>query len=255
MMAMSTFLALGCGLGLPYFVIALFPAFSRVLPRPGAWMNTFKQVLAFPMYASAAWLIWVLAQQTGADGVFVALLGMVVLAFAIWLLQLPVATRSMRTLQVGVSIATCAGAVALALTTGSQATPLVDARSAHEASEPFTQERLDSLRAIGKPVFVNLTAAWCITCKVNERIALSGDAFRAALSSGGYTYLKGDWTRQNPEITTMLESFGRAGVPLYVVYPPHGGNAVVLPQVLTQATVLQALAGHRQTVATSGDST
>jgi thiol:disulfide interchange protein DsbD len=253
--AMATFLVLGFGLALPYLALSLFPIFARVLPRPGGWMNTLKQILAFPLYASVAWLVWVLAQEAGADGVFAVLLGMVAIAFAIWLWRSQSGSGPARRLRAAVCSAVLLGSVILAVTVVHQKATLAGTLAVNDLSEPFSRVELDRLRARGKPVFINLTAAWCITCQVNERVALSGEGFRAALRAGGFAYLKGDWTRQNPEITRILESFGRAGVPLYVVFPPNGGQAVVLPQVLTESIVVEALRLSTPTsIAMSGDS-
>ena len=251
--AMGTFLVLGFGLALPYLVLSLVPAFARMLPRPGRWMNTLKQFLAFPLYVSAAWLVWVLAQQASADGVFAVLLGMVAIAFAIWLWRLEIGRPVARAARATLCLAALLGSVALAITIAPLQTRSSASATASDVSEPFTRDRLDHLRDSGRPVFVNLTAAWCITCKVNERVALSGDAFRVALKAGGFTYLKGDWTRGDPEITRLLESYGRQGVPLYLVFPPRG-QAVVLPQMLTESVVVEALKTSAQTsIALSGE--
>ncbi len=241
--AMSVFLVLGLGLALPYLLLTLFPALARALPRPGPWMGTMKQVLAFPLYASAAWLVWVLAQQAGVDSVFLALIGMVVLAFAFWLFgRRSSSARGTFWRRAGFTAALVAGiGLAASISGAPVATTAAAAANGDELSEAYDAAKLDRLRSAGKPVFINMTAAWCITCKVNERVALSGDAFRNALKAGGYSYLKGDWTNQNPEISRLLESFGRAGVPLYVVYPAQGGQPQVLPQLLTESIVVEAL--------------
>jgi len=224
-------------------VPTLFPALARALPRPGPWMGTMKQVLAFPLYASAAWLVWVLAQQAGVDSVFLALIGMVVLAFAFWLFgRRSSSARGTFWRRAGFTAALVAGiGLAASISGAPVATTAAAAANGDELSEAYDAAKLDRLRSAGKPVFINMTAAWCITCKVNERVALSGDAFRNALKAGGYSYLKGDWTNQNPEISRLLESFGRAGVPLYVVYPAQGGQPQVLPQLLTESIVVEAL--------------
>jgi len=246
--AMATFIALGLGLALPYLALTVFPGLANKLPKPGVWMNTLKQALAFPLYVSTAWLVWVLAQQSDANGVFVALLGMILLALAIWLWNLPVKEPGKpslrRTLQVACSLAALGISVALALsmqTSNAPAATQIAGNKEHGLSQPFVQDRFDAARAAGQPVFINMTAAWCVTCKVNERVALSGAAFKQALSDGGFTYFKGDWTNQNPEITRLLANFDRAGVPLYVVYPAQGGKPVVLPQLLTESLVVEAL--------------
>lgn len=237
--AMATFIALGVGLALPYLALTLFPGMARVFPKPGAWMNTLKQALAFPLYISAAWLIWVLAQQSDANGVFLALLGMILLALAIWLWQLPSRGALHRTLQL--SGAAVVGVISVVLALNMQTSTVPAHTTTAGISQPFVQEQFDAARASGQPMFINLTAAWCVTCKVNERVALSGAAFQQALSDGGYTYFKGDWTNQNPDITRLLANFDRAGVPLYVVYPAQGGKPIVLPQILTESIVVEAL--------------
>jgi thiol:disulfide interchange protein DsbD len=147
-------------------------------------------------------------------------------------------------LQVASSLVVVVISIALALsmqTSTAPATAQIAGSNEHGISQPFVQDRFDAARASGQPVFINLTAAWCVTCKVNERVALSGAAFKQALSDGGFTYFKGDWTNQNPDITRLLANFDRAGVPLYVVYPAHGGEPVVLPQLLTESIVVEAL--------------
>ncbi|MEA1831658.1 protein-disulfide reductase DsbD family protein [Methylobacterium durans] len=233
------FASLGLGLALPFLALTAWPGALARLPRPGAWMETLKGALAFPVYATAAWLVWVLAQQVGPTGLLAALLGLVLVAFAAWAWEQgrharPVAAR----LAQGLALAALLGAGALAL--GLDRDRAIVASAAGEGAEPFTQARLAALLGEGRPVFVNLTAAWCITCQVNERTALATDAVQAALKARGITYLKGDWTNQNPEITQLLERHGRSGVPLYLLYTGAGAPAV-LPQILTKGTVLTAL--------------
>ncbi len=230
---LAVFLALGLGLALPFLVLAFWPAAQRWLPRPGAWMDTFKQFLAFPMYAAVVWLLWVLAQQAGPDGVALALGGLVLIAFALWVRR---AGRGV--LAGGVTVAS----LALALGTAAWIKPVaaVDAR-AESSVEPYSAERLADLRAQNKPVFVNMTAAWCISCLVNERVALSRPEVREAFAKAGITYLKGDWTREDPKITAVLKAHGRSGVPLYLYYAPGAAEAQVLPQILTPGLVIEAV--------------
>ncbi len=232
MVTAAVFLAMGLGLAAPYLVLAFIPGLARLLPRPGAWMDTLRGALAFPMYAAAAWLFWVLAQQAGPDGVLAGAAGLVLLAFAAWSLG-----RAQRAgVRWGLALAGMAVAAALALLPG-----LTTAASGPvpvaEGTEPFTPARLATLRAEGRPVFVNMTASWCVTCLVNERLALSPAAVREAFRARGVVYLKGDWTRQDPGITAFLREHGRDGVPLYVLYAP-GQEGVVLGQVLTEGAVL-----------------
>jgi thiol:disulfide interchange protein len=211
------------------------------LPRPGAWMETLKQVLAFPLYATAAWLVWVLSIQTGSDGVMAAALAFVGIGFAAWL-----ASKTALSSLPARLLAPALAAIVLAAGLSMATTPQTDGAAAgSEAAvlkeEPFTQARLDELQAQGRPVFVNLTAAWCITCKVNERVALKSNSVAQAFQSGGIVYLKGDWTRANPEITDLLQRFGRAGVPLYLFYPGRGAEPHVLPQLLTAGLLLDEI--------------
>lgn len=237
------FLALGLGLALPFLVLAFAPGLQRLLPRPGRWMETLKQFLAFPLYATVAWLVWVLSFQVGASGLLAALAGIVLIAFGAWSWRMSQQEEIVwrRVLQ-GMAAASIAGVIALAAMIGLDrpAGASVEVASSKSPSEPFSQQKLDALLASGKPVFLNMTAAWCITCLVNERTALSTDAVRAAFAGKRIAYLKGDWTRRNPEITRLLERFGRSGVPLYVLYR-SGSEPVVLPQILTPSLVLDAL--------------
>ncbi len=232
--AMAAILMLGLGLAMPYLLLTAIPAAARLLPKPGEWMNTFKQVLAFPLFASAAWLVWVLAQQTDPDAVLATLLGMTALGFALWLFGQGGAVRR------SVAMVSIAGALML-VSTIQTADTTETAIAGPEGSERFSQARFDALRAEGRPVLVNMTAAWCITCKVNERVALSSDAFYAALTASGTAYLVGDWTREDPEITRVLRQYDRAGVPLYVLFYPDARPPQVLPQLLTVSMVVDAL--------------
>ena len=240
---LAVFLALGLGLALPFLVLAFVPGLQRLLPRPGRWMETLKQFLAFPLYATVAWLIWVLSFQVDAPGLLAALAGLVLIAFGAWAYGLSQGRRdvSARVLQ-GVAAVSVAGIVALAIVIDMYRPVEMTAQDASSkaGSEAFSQQKLDTLLASGQHVFVNMTAAWCITCLVNERTALSTGAVREAFAGKRITYLKGDWTNRNPEITRLLEKFGRSGVPLYVLYR-GGREPVVLPQILTQSLVLDAL--------------
>ncbi len=240
--ALAVFAAMGFGLALPYLLLSVTPALARALPKPGPWMVRFKQFLAFPMYATAAWLVWVLMQQAGPDAAFAAMLGLVLLAFALWVW--PVASVGGKGAWVRGAVAALAliGAAGLLAAGASAKAPDARAEAKNDLAERFTAARLAQLRAEGRPVLVNMTAAWCITCKVNERVALSGDGFAGALKKHGVAYLQGDWTSRDTEITRYLERYGRAGVPLYALYPAGGGEPRVLPQLLDPGTVRQALA-------------
>jgi thiol:disulfide interchange protein DsbD len=242
-LTMAVFLAMGIGLAAPYLALAGLPAFARVLPRPGAWMDVVRQGLAFPMYGACAWLLWVMSQEAGSAGVAGAAFGLVLVGFAGWAFRL--AQRSIRTRgrRIAQGAALAAALAALTVLSGIAAETSVPAGQAAEPGvERFSAERLAALRREGRPVFVNMTAAWCVSCLVNERVALSQPAVRQAFATRGVVYLKGDWTRQDAEITRFLRGYGRDGVPLYVLYPP-GPNASpkMLPQILTETAVLSAL--------------
>ncbi|CAH2600187.1 Cytochrome c-type biogenesis protein DsbD, protein-disulfide reductase [Rhodovastum atsumiense] len=238
LMTVGVFAALGLGLAAPYVVLAAVPAFGRLMPRPGAWMEVLRQALAFPMYGSCVWLLWVISQEAGSTGVVGAAAGLVLVGFAAWAVGLGQRAKA-RGRRLAMAAAGAAVLAALTVLSGLAATP---AGQVSEAGiEPYSPDRLAALRAEGRPVFVNMTAAWCVTCLVNERVALSPAAVRRQFAQRGVTYLKGDWTLRDPEITRFLRSHGRDGVPLYVLYPSGGGTPVLLPQILTEAVVIAAL--------------
>ncbi len=230
------FAAMGLGLALPYAVLGLAPGLARLLPRPGAWMERLKQFLAFPMYAAAAWLVWVLAQLAGADGVALGLLGALLVGFAAW--ALGVAQQGGARLARGAALVAALGALALLPGVGASPAPAL-AAGPHEA---WSAARVEVLRAEGRAVFVNLTAAWCISCKVNERVALETMAVQAAFAERRVAQLVGDWTRGDAAITAVLRQHAREGVPLYLLYPAGGGPPVILPQILTEGMLLRAIA-------------
>ncbi|MBN9490975.1 MAG: thioredoxin family protein [Alphaproteobacteria bacterium] len=247
----AVLLAMGLGLALPYLALTFTPALQRMMPRPGVWMDRLRQFLAFPMYASAVWMIWVLTQQTGADGVLYALGGMILIAFAIWLLRFATAASPALWLRRGIA------AVAVLLAFGA-AWKLEDQPAAASASsgpsagvnfegwERFSRARLDEAVASRKPVFVDFTAAWCITCLVNERVALETADTRRAFERTGTVKLKGDWTNRDPEITALLKELGRAGVPLYLYWPAGAERPTILPQILTEASMVATLTSSHQ---------
>ena len=230
--ALAVFLALGAGFALPVLSLSLWPAWTRWLPRPGPWTGRLQQVLAFPMYSAAAWLVWVVSQQATPRGLAAVLAGLVAVGLAAWLVgQRQAGWRG------SAVAATVSGLIALALV------PLAgDARLETPASATaWTPERVEALRREGRPVLVNFTAAWCITCQVNERVALATEAVVEARERKQVAYLKGDWTRRDARISRELERHGRSGVPLYLLYPAGPGAPRVLPPVLTEGTVLDAL--------------
>ncbi len=245
-MALAVFLMLGLGLALPFVLVSLTPRLLARLPRPGLWMERLKGLLAFPMYGTAAWLVWVFARQSGAEALGLLLLAAVLAAFGLWLTGLNQARRAEGGTAVLSAVAAAlalVAAVALAAAGASmppEAEP-VGARTSALPSQPWTPEAVEAARAEGRPVLVNFTADWCVTCKINERTALSSAAVRRALEDADAVYLVGDWTRRDDAITAELRRHGRSGVPLYLVYAPGAAEPRVLPQLLTEGTVIAAL--------------
>jgi len=238
---MLVFLVMGLGLAAPYAALSAVPSLARLAPRPGRWMEVLKQGLAFPMYGAAVWLLWVISQEAGSAGVLGTAAGFVLLGFAAWVLGISQAATS-RSRRFGQSAAAAAVLLAAAVLSGIAVAPGTPAvAGTGEGAEVFSPTRLATLRAEGRPVFVNMTAAWCVTCLVNERVAISSAPVQHAFEKRRVAYLKGDWTRQDPAISNFLREYGRDGVPLYVYYPPHDGKPVVLPQILTENEVLAQL--------------
>ncbi len=243
----AVLLAVGLGLALPYLLLSITPALQRLMPRPGPWMDRLRQFLAFPMYASAVWMIWVLTQQTGADGVIYALGGMILIAFAVWLLRIGSGASPATWLRRGLAAVAVLLAFAAALkledgpATAASASGGAAAGVNFDGWERFSRDRLNQAVAAGRPVFVDFTAAWCITCLVNERIALETPTTRHAFGQAGVVKLKGDWTNRDAEITSLLKELGRAGVPLYLFWAPGADRPKILPQVLTEAMILSEL--------------
>jgi thiol:disulfide interchange protein DsbD len=226
------FAALGAGMAAPLVILAYSDLARRAMPRPGPWMETLKEVLAFPLYATAIWLLWVAGRQAGVDTMAVALSGALVLALGLWL-------WNRGRWQRGIALGCLVLAVALGTWRAPGSGP-VDQSVAGTIA--FSERALDDLRRGGQPVFVDVTADWCITCIANEQAVLFTDEMRAAFDSHGVAYMVADWTNYDPDIARFIESHGRTGIPLYLMYPADPTAApLVLPQLLTSATVLEAL--------------
>ena len=233
--ALAIFAALGVGMALPFLALAWSPGFAALLPKPGLWMEKLKQWLAYPLYLSAVWLLWVYGRQQGIDALALALVGLVFVAAACWLwglLQLQQAGKASAVM----AVLLFAGAVVLLW----YPQPATQQSAKTDHAEVWSEQRLKQLLQDGKPVLVNMTADWCITCLVNERVALDTDSSKAAMALYNLTYLKGDWTNKDPAISAYLRQFQRDGVPLYVLYWP-GQPPEVLPQILTPDSLRQAL--------------
>lgn len=232
--ALLVFAGLGVGFALPVTLLGVWPRWGSLLPEPGPWMERLRNALAFPLYATAAWLLWVLSQQVGPSALAGALAGSVLLAFGLWWIGQPLRRRGLRNVTGGTLVF---ASLVLMVAAGHSTTP----PTATPGAEIWSPERVGALRQDDRAVLVNFTAAWCITCKVNEQVALTTGAVRQALSERGVAYLRGDWTRRDPAITEELRRHGRSGVPLYLLYPAGPGSPQVLPQLLTEGLVLQAL--------------
>ncbi len=242
LLALGIFLALGIGFAAPFVAVGISPAVMRALPKPGAWMIRFKQALAFAMYGTAAWLVWVLAQQAGANAVASVLAAMVTTGFAAWIWGVS-RFYGPRGRGIGALVTLIALLAALSCLAVLKSAP-AQAGSVNVTglpSEPYSAARLAALRGEDRAVFVNATAAWCITCLVNDEVALSSARVKDAFAQHHVAYVVADWTRRDPEITALLSAHGRSGVPLYLYYAPGASEPRVLPQILTEGEVLAAL--------------
>ena len=237
--SLLVFASLGLGFALPFLSVAVFPAAHKLLPKPGAWMQALRQVLAFPMFATALWLLWVLGRQTSVDALSLVLAAMIGLGFALFAWG----RIQSRAVPIGWSLGALAGGLVAAsglyLATSVSAPQGLDTTP----NQTFSDERLRSLHSQGVPVFAYFTADWCITCKVNERVALSADSVREFFATEGIEVLVGDWTNEDPRITQVLEQHGRSGVPLYL-YFENGGDLhapLILPSLLTPDLVIDSI--------------
>ena len=241
--ALGIFAALGLGLAAPYLAVSFSPALLRLIPKPGAWMERFKQFLAFPMFATAIWLLWVLSSQVDSTVVILVLAGAMLIAFAAWMFESTKMATGLsffagRTL----AIVAVGGALALIDWSTPQAAATAPSVKLPDYAQAYSDTRLQELRAQDRAVFVNLTADWCITCKANESVAFT-DSFYSMMADRDIAYLVGDWTLYDETIAKKLSDYGRAGVPLYVVYPKPSSSLepFLLPQLLTEGIVLDAL--------------
>jgi thiol:disulfide interchange protein DsbD len=234
------FTCLGLGLLLPYLMLAAFPSLVRFLPRPGRWMETFKEFLAFPMLATVIWLSWTLGQSAGVNALAISWFSLLAISFGVWgLTRLQSARAPVAVLGFGLSV------MFIAFISQVPSAPSELARASASDSDaiawrPYSRDALAEARKQGKPVFVDFTAAWCITCQVNERLVFSSTEVKQRFKDLGIVALKADWTNRNPEIADALAAFGRSGIPVYVLYATEG-EPWLLPEIITPGIVLAEL--------------
>jgi thiol:disulfide interchange protein DsbD len=237
-LGLAVFLALALGFALPVVALSFAPGLLRLLPKPGRWMVILKQAFAFPMFATAIWLIWVASVQSGPDGVLAALVAVLAAGFIVWLSGVSRGSGRARLIGSGLGVVAALGAGWFVL---QSAVPSATTEARAGDTQVWTPERVTALQAEGRPVFVNFTAAWCITCLANERVALSRQEVKDAFAELKVVYLKADWTNRNSAIAQALAEQGRAGVPLYLFYPGRReAQAEILPQLLTPDMVVAA---------------
>ena len=235
---LAIFAALGLGMALPLLLLCYLPALANRLPKPGVWMENLKEFLAFPLYLTAVWLLWVLGRQAGIDASMIVAAGAVAIAFGCWLLNRS-ASGAWQWVRRSLIAAAWIGALVLPWQMIGQPT---------ESSrwQAYSPERLQQLRASGAPVFINLTADWCLTCLANERLTLHTEEVEQAFDDYQVVTLKGDWTNRDPQITALLAEYGRSGVPLYLWFPANGeGKAEILPQLLTPGRLIESISGQK----------
>jgi thiol:disulfide interchange protein DsbD len=227
-MAFVIFTSVALGLAMPYLLLSFQPSWTRLLPKPGAWMEVLKQVTSVPLFATVIWLVWVYGTLRGLDAMTRLLISLLVVAVAAWVMgRWPGKTL--------------AAIVAVILIAAGLAVPLRHREAVSAAWVPYSADGLAAARAEGKPVFVDFTAAWCLSCHVNEEFVLDSSEVQSKLEGGGLVLMKADWTKYDPAITDALASVHRSGVPTYVIYPAHGGQPDVLPELLSKSVVLNAL--------------
>lgn len=246
--AMAVFLSLGAGLAFPYVLFCLVPGAGRLLPRPGQWMITLRQILAFPMLATGIWLFWVVGRQAGADSMSLALLAALCCGFSLWAWGRGAVTGNARrwrltALASAIPCLLLLYAIADSRDTGRTFEQAADDHPDDVTELQFTPETVANLIAAGQPVFVYFTADWCITCKLNESVALGTDTVAAAFAERDIAVVKGDWTSQDPVITEWLERYDRTGVPLYLYFPAGAtmSTPAILPQILTARLMIEAI--------------
>ncbi len=241
--AFAVFTSLGLGLACPYVLVTFVPALASRFPRPGVWMETLKQFLAFPLLATVVWLVWVASFQAGPQAVGAILMGLVLIAFAAWVGGRWSGAGARLVAGAAVAVAVLLAVMITPTAAPTPSTARADGADAAFQWEPYSAARVAELRAAGRPVFVDFTAAWCVTCQVNKKVALETTEVVDKMKELGVVAIRADWTRPDPAITRALQAFGRDGVPLYVLYTGRASDPPrILPQILTPAIVLTELA-------------
>jgi thiol:disulfide interchange protein DsbD len=228
------FFSLGIGFALPYLILSIKPSLLSFLPKPGAWMETFKQFMAFPMWASALWLLWVLSGQVDKDTVLLVLIGGLIISLSLWLLEKNTSEK--------LGIKWLVRLLVITLIVGSiSILPTEYSVKESRAERPgYSEALLNEYRESNQLVFLNFTADWCITCKVNEKVALNSKEVISVMEKKNIKYLEADWTRKDADIARKLEEYGRTGVPLYLLFPSVG-DPIILPEILTKDILLDYL--------------
>ena len=244
---LGMFASVAFGMSLPYLLLSARPGWRRWIPKPGTWMEMFKQFMGFPLLATNLWLLWVIQTQRGSDATLSLLALFLLLGFCTWIYGslLASAPRARSILWVLLLLVLVGGSTVLVKRIGNSA-PLSESSPSGGgegiAWVSYSPEALEALRSQGKPVFLDFTASWCLTCQFNERTAINVPAVRVLLLEKGITAMKGDWSNSDPAITSALKSFGRVGVPLAVFYPSGMGSVpIVLPELLTERIVIETL--------------
>ncbi len=230
------FTAIALGLATPYLLLSLYPNAVKLLPRPGAWMETFKQLMAFPLYATVGWLVWVLAGQLQEQALLPAILGLTVVALAVWFYgrhSAPGAAPLRRRIGVSGGIALLIAGIAFGWPRAAAPSDIV--------WEPWSAGRVAELRKEGRPIYVDFTARWCFTCQTNKKLVFGSDEVRRVFRDKNIATLRADWTNQDPRITEELARWGRAMVPFNLVYLPGHDTPKILPELLTPGIVLDAI--------------
>ena len=225
---------MGVGLALPFLTLSLFPSLLKFIPKPGNWMDVFKQALAFPMFASAIWMVWVLTIQSGAQGLLYIGSGFLLFALAIW------ARKLSGTLAAVISALALIGSIGTVVMVA-RLPAASSTQTLSEGERPWSRELVTQLRAEGRPVFIDVTAAWCVTCQLNKMRVMDDEAVQMTFDLHNVARLRADWTSRNDEIAALITEHGGAGVPLYILYPADGGEAEILPSVLTRDGLIASI--------------